>query len=88
MKAYMTKYALTEGIMEIEGGIVDTKYFSTSKNGLGHFCGPNDWQPTLQAAEKQAEAKRIRKIAALRKQLKRLEEMSFSVNELTIKLNV
>jgi hypothetical protein len=42
---YVTKYALTQGILEFDQGhVIDNEFFSNANDGrLGHFVGKNDW---------------------------------------------
>jgi len=63
MKTYITKYALTKGILEMEGEICE---------GL---C--NDWHRTIEAARSRAGAMRSKKIQSLKKQIAKLEGMRF-----------
>lgn len=80
MKVFITKYALTSGIKEIEaeettipGMIKDTGQRFTS---MYHTEG-KDWHRTIESAVKRAEDMRDRKIASLKKQLGKLENMEF-----------
>ena len=81
MKAWITKYALTVGIQEVEGKVSDI-------GGGGMFCYGNvgygnqtahgeDWHKTREAAVKRAEKMRVAKIAALRKSIAKLEKMTW-----------
>ena len=87
MKVWITKYALTDGIIEGEAlekqcvlgfGITksETKYFLRSKNGdqyldIGDFCF------TYELAIQKAEEMRRKKIDSLKKQIEKLERMRF-----------
>lgn len=87
MKVWITKYALTDGILEGEAlekhcefgfGIIksQTKYLCRSKYGnqyldIGDFCF------TYESAIQKAEEMRQKKIESLKKQIKKLEEMRF-----------
>ena len=87
MKVWITKYALTDGILEGEDferhcalgfGMIksETKYFCRSKNGdqyldIGDFCF------TYESAIQKAEEMRQKKIASLKKQIEKLERMVF-----------
>ena len=84
MKAFSSKYALTEGVREVEGTIVTgspgTKYFKQS----GHrYTQPlltvgKDAHLTRDAAVEAAEFLRERKLASLRRQIAKIEELDFS----------
>ena len=87
MKVWITKYALTDGILEGEAlekhcvlgfGITksQTEYFCRSKNGdqyldIGDFCF------TYELAIQKAEEMRQKKIESLKNQIEKLEEMRF-----------
>jgi hypothetical protein len=82
-KVYITKYALTEGIIERE----DVAYFSdTDRIGvecnylfkLQYFHGQGkEWHRTKEAAIERAEEMRKMEIEDLKKSIKRLERMNF-----------
>lgn len=83
MKAFITKYALTEGIQEKEGEVIGTdgRYFSNS-NLAGYavgrfFLGPKDWTTDRDVAVERAESMRKAKIASLKKQIAKLEALKF-----------
>lgn len=81
MKAYITKYALTDGIKEVE----DARQFNNS--GMIHvasihsqayfFNEGNEWHKTLESAIEKSENMRIKKIASLKKQIAKLENLKF-----------
>ena len=81
MKAYVTKYALTKGILFFEGEICsEGRGFSyESKEGEfgGYFWG-KDWHVTKESAIKHADKMRLDRIASLRKQLAKLEKLAFA----------
>ena len=87
MKVWITKYALTDGILEGEAlekhcelgfGITksQTKYFCRSKNGE-QYLDIGDFYFTYESAINKAEEMRQKKIASLKKQIEKLEEMRF-----------
>lgn len=84
MKVFITKYALTNGIGEVSGGISDTcptMFVSKTTNGLvsGYFhCEGREWHRTREAAIAKAESMRLVKIASLVKQIERLKKLDFS----------
>lgn len=82
MKVWITKYALTRGIIEAEPGIIGSYSVSIYRS--------NDYLPTnlfdiksgnihfsKQSAIQKAEEMRQKKIESLKKQIKKLEEMRF-----------
>lgn len=80
MKMYITKYALTKGIQIGEGtprGDTSARVASPKWGSLYYFG--DEWHTTAKAAKLQAETMRDRKIVALRKQLAKLENMTFEV---------
>jgi len=80
-KVFITKYALTEGIKEIEADIIRSRFEDREYviDGLcSYFCiGENAFTD-----KSEAEEMRIRKIASLRKQIEKLEKLSFKVEEI------
>lgn len=89
MKAWITKYALTKGVLEVEAEDLTQEYTSMiavepSKNPhLGwayrmYFQGDGqDWTSTLEEARCRFEELKIKKIQALRKQITELEKNEF-----------
>ena len=79
MKAYITKYTLTKGIIEVE--VRRTEYpemVVATENSLLVFHGEGkDWHLTREGAIKRAEEIRLAKIASMEKTIKRLEAMKF-----------
>lgn len=79
MKVWITKYALTDGIIEAEGEPYGLEWVSASwDNG----CRCNDfeqgeWFDTKERAIKKAEEMRQEKIEDLKNQIKELDEMRF-----------
>lgn len=76
MKAYVTKYALSKGILAINGEVfADGKaikwgrYFNSAHG--------NDWHRALVDAQQRANEMRLAKIEALKKQIVKLEKMTF-----------
>ena len=82
---FVTKYALSEGaIREYEQDpdhVNDAKYMVVKDpkglNGTSLFHG-NDWHTTREEAIKRVEEMRRRKIASLKKQIKKLEQLRVS----------
>lgn len=81
MKVWITKYALTQGIFEIEAeecgmgfpGMIQTKEEHPSHC---HEEG-KDWHRSKESAVKRAEEMRQKKITSLKKKLEKLEKMKF-----------
>lgn len=83
MKVWITKYALSVGIKEceIDHYDADPNYvfvkWPGAVGGCAIFCG-DDWHATHLAARSRAAAMRVAKIASLRKQIAKLEKLSFA----------
>ena len=79
--AYVTKYALTAGIMEVrgveftEGGI----WFMQPDSGLRQYAHGKDWYKTLPEAVQRAEDMRKRKVASLLANAERIKTMKIEV---------
>ena len=79
MKVWITKYALTDGIIEADGKPYGFEWVEASwDNGRkrGDFEW-GEWFDTKERAIKKAEEMRREKIESLKKQIKKLEEMRF-----------
>ncbi len=79
MKVYITKYALSQGIFEMDverqsedGKLVCGKSWNQSYHGQGV-----EWCKTKAEAIARAEEMRQKKIASLKKQIEKLEKMKF-----------
>ena len=75
--AWITTYALTGGIKEVEGDVchgISSDMLSCAKEG--HFHDSN-WHRTKEAALVKAEEMRLKKIASLKKQIEKLEKLRF-----------
>lgn len=83
MKVYVTKYALTQGIFTLEGMVntevrPDGTMFCPDKSeGYQMSMFKPDWHETWEEALAHAEKMREKKIASLRKQMAKLEGMTF-----------
>jgi hypothetical protein len=75
MKVYITKLALTKGIIEID----DPEFYSNYVviDDLQPMINQVDWFYNKPAAIKRAEEMRVNKIASLKKQLAKLESLKF-----------
>ena len=79
---FETKYYSTDGIIRFKEGdysIEDNYLYPNGKWELSSFPVGKDVFPTLEEALNDAEKRRQKKIASLKKQLKKLEEMEFKV---------
>jgi hypothetical protein len=82
--AYITKYALTDGII-----VCHTGYFDKHKNymcqhsprGMFYAYSKSEAWRTLEEAKSDAENRRLRKITSLKKQLAKLEKLEVKVKE-------
>lgn len=82
MKAYITKYALTEGIVEVDDAEVYNEHPSMiTVKSLGPFATfhgeGREWHKTRESAVARAEEMQKKKIVSLRKALKKMEAMKF-----------
>ena len=87
MKAWITKYALTGGIIEAEiieqwnvrndPVCVMAKYLCQSQNGNKYILDSDDFCFDYESAIQKAEEMRQKKIEGLKKQIEKLEEMRF-----------
>lgn len=77
-KIWVTKYALTSGIFEAEAEIDEDWNMASipSRTYLSTLHG-KDWHRTVEEAMKRAEEMRVKRIASLRMQIKKLEELKF-----------
>lgn len=87
MKVYVTKYALTEGIKEMEveeceasprmvRSVNPDRIFGIYFHGEGR-----EWHKTVESAVAKAELMRLKKIQVLKKSLLKLEEMKFGIEK-------
>jgi len=82
-KVYITKYALTTGIMYRNGEISESRpdvVFIPGNQAectYGQYFHPNEWHRTWESALKRAEEMRRRKIVSLNKQLTKLHDLKF-----------
>lgn len=80
MKLFITKYALTSGIEEVEGNISDqyTNMCTYQKEGCyPQYAHGDDWHTDKKKAIDRASVMREKKIASLRNQIKKLEGLKF-----------
>lgn len=86
MKFWVTKYALSAGIIEVEGEISNTcddmlvcqrVGVLASRSRYDEYFHGKDWHRTKVSAITRAEDMRVAKIASLEKQLKKLKGFRF-----------
>jgi hypothetical protein len=83
MKVFVTKYALTQGILEVEvegEPTVGDMVVSIPKPGNYRDCfhgEGKDWHRTLDAARERAEKMRLAKVASLKKSIAKFERLKF-----------
>lgn len=82
MKVWISKYALTKGIYETDGEICtsinENMFYSPSAGYFhNHPAGIDEWHMTKGSAIRTAEQMRIKKIASLKKQIEKLENLDF-----------
>ena len=88
MKVWVTKYAMSgkgvipceEAKCPIEGGMAVIPG-DRSIGSFDNYLHGNDWHTTPEAAIARAEEMRTKKIASLKKQIAKLEAMTFSAEE-------
>jgi hypothetical protein len=81
MKVYITKWALTTGILEIEGREVDNGYcvIKLSSDHMEQCIQPGDWHRSIDAATVRARELKARKIINLTRQLERLKKLDIQL---------
>lgn len=77
MKVWITKYALTKGILEKEVEDCGDGMVKDSESYLPSYYHGTDWHKDKKSAVAKAEEMRIKKISSLEKQIKKLEKMNF-----------
>lgn len=81
MKAWITKYALTSGILEMEGEVVE-KFTSMFRSNIDagefqQFFHKPYWHPSREAAVVHANELKERKIKSIEKSLSKLRKTTF-----------
>ena len=83
IQVWCIKYALTQGIFQLSGEILDGGYFSEVRNSsgyhFGHFLNKKEYCLSLEDAQAAAEAMRQRKIKSLEKQLEKLKKTEIAI---------
>lgn len=76
MKIYVTRYALTSGVLEYDAEVKGR--VAVAKNEQGRVSVfRSDWHTSLDQARASAEEMRLKKIASLNKQIRKLEQLVF-----------
>jgi len=78
MKVYITKYALTKGILIKESEISSNTDDMIRVNGLEFYHKP-EWHLNEKDAIQQAEKMRSIKISSLEKQLEKIKKLNFTI---------
>lgn len=81
MKVWITKYALTSGIMEVEAEFCASMstmvVYRAAGEEFDQFAHGNDWHTAIESAKFKAKQMRQAKIASLKKQIAKLEKLEF-----------
>ena len=76
-KVWVTRYALTDGIMEMKGEIHDDGYFLPDGDGYWSSIPKKDWHHTKAEAIARAEEMRIERLKSLDNQIKKISSLKF-----------
>lgn len=80
VRVFVTKYALTDGILEYDADIVDkfNKPMARAKhNGFEKFFHGDEFHMTREAAIEKAKKMQKAKIESLKKSIKKIQEKTF-----------
>ncbi len=78
MKAYITKYALTKGIIEVDGFVNNEDiFFPAYSNSGAQYFFKNEWTTTKRKALRIANTMRLAQIKSLQKEIERLKSLKF-----------
>lgn len=77
MKVWITKYALTKGILEKEVEDCGDGMIKEKESHFPTYYHGTEWHSEKQSAIEKAEEMRKKKIASLKKQMEKLERMKF-----------
>lgn len=83
MKVYITKYAFTQGIYEVDVRQSSATRVTATRSVMENYHY-SEWHLTRAEAEQQAEKMRLAKIKSLEKQLDKLRRLSFKEAELKV----
>lgn len=77
MKVWITRYALSQGIEEVDGEVSEIPSILTyGRHGIA-FDEGRQWHRTREEAVVRAEAMRLAKIASLERQIAKFKKMRF-----------
>ena len=74
---WISKYALTKCVYPVKAEILSETMISIGRGMLGQRFLHNGWHRTREAALKEAEKMRVKRLASLRKQITKLEALKF-----------
>lgn len=80
MKVWVTKYALTKGIMEKEAELCDNtdgRMIRIKDNPYNEYYAGGEWFHTKEEAVQKAEELKVKKIKSVKKQLEKLQNLKF-----------
>lgn len=79
MIVYITKYALTQGIIKREAEKSSADDMIYVRGGFcDHYYHKGEWHTTMDAAERRAELMRKNKLVSMKKQAERIKKMDFT----------
>jgi len=86
MKIYVTKWAITQGILEMEAddtvsGTARTVFVPQSRSSFAQAFHSNEWHKTKAEAVERAEEMRRAKIVSLQGQLAKIQNLVFDFGE-------
>lgn len=79
-KVWVTKYALTQGLFEMNAEIVDRGVRHVYAKGVtpsGHSLFTREWVKTKEEAVAKAEKMKAARIASLKRSIKKMQEKTF-----------
>lgn len=83
LKIWSAKYAMSSGkIQEMDAKDVGDGMVSFVRNGWTHYLRRGEWHQSFADAEIRAQQMRTAKLVSLRKQIKKLEAIKFTVERL------
>lgn len=84
MKVWISKYALSSGIAEIDAKEVGNGMVQQLgvRHAIYYHGEGRDWHRTPEAAHAHAEQMRVKKIASLEKQIAKLKSIKFSADKI------
>ncbi len=85
MKFYVTKYALTNGIEEVDVKVDPATTKSPKFLGINGFCSAwgegQQWHRTMEESCARSDEMRLKKIQSLKQSIKRLEQLRFDQDQ-------